>query len=104
MATCPSCAGPLEADQDVLFCPSCKLALHERANLATSLDISIEDGALDAQVDRLAERVGRCPKCGRGDLLPGRLAGERVAQCNECGALWIGGPPLGRIRAALARR
>jgi len=104
MADCPSCAGPLEANQDVLLCLSCKLALHERASLATSLGVSIEAGALDAQVDRVAERVGTCPGCGRGDLLPGRLAGERVAQCTECGSLWLAGAALGRIRATLARR
>jgi len=32
------------------------------------------------------------------------MAGERVAQCTECGALWAGGPALARVRATLARR
>jgi hypothetical protein len=104
MGPCPSCAAALQANQAVLFCPACKLSLHERASLAYDLGLRPDESGLDVQVDRLAEPVGTCPGCQRGELRTGRMAGERVAQCSECGALWVGGPALARVRATLARR
>jgi|HubBroStandDraft_1064217.scaffolds.fasta_scaffold29504_2 hypothetical protein len=104
MGPCPCCAAALEVNQGVLFCPACKLSLHERASLAYDMGLSPDEGGLEAQVDRLAEPVGTCPGCQRGDLLAGRLAGERVAQCAACGALWVGGAALARVRAAWIRR
>jgi hypothetical protein len=56
------------------------------------------------QIDRVAEPIGRCPGCERGELRYGRLAGERLAKCVGCGALWLGGAALGRVRATLTRR
>jgi hypothetical protein len=104
VALCPSCAVTLESNEDVLFCPNCKLALHERAGFEATLGFSVAPGDLDARVDRLGEPVGRCPACDQGDLWPGRLAGEPVAQCSACAALWVGGAQLARIRAALKGR
>src|SRR5579863_5398607 len=104
MGPCPSCAAPLEENQEVLFCPACRCSLHERSNLAAAFGVSLDESALDIEVDRLAEPLGTCPGCQRGNLLAGRLAGERVAQCATCGALWLGGPALARVRATFTRQ
>jgi hypothetical protein len=101
---CPSCGLSLETNEDVLFCPTCKLSLHDAAAFAAGLGLWPDAPSLDVQIDRVAEPIGRCPACERGELRYGRLAGERLAKCVGCGALWLGGPALARVRATLTRQ
>jgi hypothetical protein len=105
---CPSCGLSLETNENVLFCPTCKLSLHDAATFGASLgvwpDAHTHGRCLDVQIDRVAEPIGICPGCERGELRYGRLAGERLAKCLGCGALWLGGAALARVRATLTRQ
>jgi hypothetical protein len=107
---CPTCARSLETNQEVLFCPTCKHSLHDAATFAAGLRLwpdtharGLDARGLDVQIDRIAEPIGLCPGCERGELRYGRLAGERLARCDGCGALWVGAAALARVRATLTR-
>lgn len=104
MGPCPSCAGCLETGQGVSFCPGCKLSLQGAAAFAAGLGLWVGAPALSVQIDRVADPIGRCPGCGRGELRYGRLAGERLAQCGDCCAVWLSGGALARIRDTLTRQ
>src|SRR5690242_16161699 len=98
MATCPTCASPLEQSLATLFCASCRMSLQPRAALASSLGLREDSEHIVNVRDRFARPLGPCAACSSGELEPGRLLGEAVASCNACAAVWISGNQLARMR------
>jgi hypothetical protein len=102
VAPCPTCAEPLEPTSGVFFCAACRASLQPRAALAIVLGVP-KDAGLPFAADRFADALGPCAACAEGELLPGRLFDESAAACGACGAVWLRGDQLSRMRARADR-
>jgi Zn-finger nucleic acid-binding protein len=96
---CPVCATPLEQNLDVFFCPSCRASLQTPDTLSATLTVP----EVSVTQDRFAAPRGACPTCAGGTLRAARLLGETPAACDACGAVWLTGEQLTRMRARVAR-
>ena len=99
---CPVCAKPLEPASGVLFCAACRASLQPRASLIDALGLP-KDEELASARDRFGEAAGACAACDGGALFPARLFDEAIAACDACGASWLRGEQLVRMRARAAR-
>jgi hypothetical protein len=99
MASCPTCAAPLEQSSDLFVCYSCRASLQPLETLAATLGTT----AIPITPDRFADPIGRCPSCAQGHLRSARVLGETAATCDACAALWLTREQLARLRARVAR-
>src|SRR5271154_5430444 len=99
MPSCPTCAGPLEQNLDLLFCPTCRASLQPIETLSATLGTRV----VATVSDRFAAPIGACPACAGGKLQGARLFGETAGTCDTCGAIWLTGEQLARMRARISR-